>query len=117
MWSNRWSTMPVRLLDPDQALPLPDHRATLERMPGSSVPVIRQPWDASDPLAFWAWGRFTGDHLWDRSEDPGEGDDLVARDAGDVSARRAERDAAEALRCALTELEAPDDQLVRLGLA
>jgi arylsulfatase A-like enzyme len=117
MWSNRWSTMPVRLLDPDQALPLPDQRATLERMPGSSVPVIRQPWDASDTVAFWAWGRFTGDHLWNRGEDPHEQDDLAARGAGDGRARRAEQDAAEALRSALVELEAPDDQLVRLALA
>ena len=116
MWSNRWSTMPVRVLDPEQALPLPDHRATLDHMPGSTVPVIRQPWDASDSLAFWAWGRFTGDHLWDRAEDPNEQDDLAAGDARDGRSRRAERDAAEALRCALVELEAPDDQFVRLAL-
>jgi len=118
MWSNRWSTMPVRVLDADQALPLPDERATLDHMPGSTVPVIRQPWDASDPLAFWAWGRFTGDHLWDRGEDPDEQHDLATSDRpADTGGRRAQREAAEALRTALVELEAPADQLVRLGLA
>ncbi|HVN50989.1 MAG TPA: sulfatase-like hydrolase/transferase, partial [Acidimicrobiales bacterium] len=113
MWSNRWSTMPVHLLDREQALPLPDDRATLDRMPGSDVPVIRQPWDASDPVAFWAWGRFSGDHLWDRREDPGEQRDLVAVDGRDG---RAGREAAEALRAALVALDAPPDQLARLGL-
>ena len=89
MWSNRWSTMPVPVLDPDVALPLPDGRAVLDRMPGSTVPVIRQPWDATDGLPFWAWSSFDG---------------------------TAERDAAEKLRVALLELDAPSDQLIRLGL-
>src|SRR5207249_1827892 len=41
MWSNRWSTMPVHRV-PDLKLPVPDDRAWLDRMPGSTVPVIRQ---------------------------------------------------------------------------
>ncbi len=116
MWSNRWSTMPVRQLEREMALPLPDHRAALDHMPGSDVPVIRQPWDASDPLAFWAWGRFSGSHLWDRTEDPDEGQDLLGEGGTSTRATVAERDASERLRTALLELEAPADQLARLGL-
>jgi len=109
MWSNRWSTMPLHVLDPEVALPLPDHRAVLDRMPGSTVPVIRQPWGDGDGLPFWAWANFDGSHLWDRTDDPHETHDLVGA--------RVERDAAEKLRVALVELDAPDDQFVRLGLA
>jgi hypothetical protein len=109
MWSNRWSTMPVHVLDPEVALPLPDHRAVLDHMPGTTVPVIRQPWGAGDGLPFWAWAHFDGSHLWDRVEDPAESRDLVGAPA--------EADAAERLRVALVELDAPDDQFVRLGLA
>jgi arylsulfatase A-like enzyme len=126
MWSNRWSTMPVGLIDRDEALPLPDARAVLDHMPGSDLPVIRQPWDASDRLPFWAWSRFSGSALWDRVEDPDEERDLLAAGTGgragsnDIrigSAARAEADAAERLRTALVEMEAPGDQLVRLGLS
>ena len=60
------------------ALPLPDERAVLDRMPGSTVPVIRQPWDVGDGLPFWAWSSFDGNHLWDRVEDPSEDHDLAA---------------------------------------
>ena len=42
MWSNRWSTMPVHSM-PDLKLPRPDRNAYLDYMPGSDVPVIRQP--------------------------------------------------------------------------
>ena len=49
MWSNRWSTMPIHAY-PDLRLPLPDDRAVLDRMPGSTVPVIRQPFAAGDAL-------------------------------------------------------------------
>ncbi|HLI79507.1 MAG TPA: sulfatase-like hydrolase/transferase, partial [Candidatus Binataceae bacterium] len=45
LWSNRWSTMPI-LSRPELKLPLPDDRAVLARMPGSTVPVIRQPFGA-----------------------------------------------------------------------
>ena len=105
-----------RPLDRDVALPLPDHRAVLDHMPGSDVPVIRQPWDASDPLPFWAWGRFSGSHLWDRTEDPGEGHDLLGDGGPSTRATVAEATPSERLRTALFELEAPADQLARLGL-
>jgi arylsulfatase A-like enzyme len=114
MFSNRWSTMPTPLPE-QQALPLPDHRAFLDRMPGSDVPVIRQPWDASDNLPFWSWGDFRGSHLWDLDGDPDEDHDL----AGDPDATPStlERELIEQLRVALTDIEAPADQFERLGLA
>ena len=108
MWSNRWSTMPVPRM-PKLRLPLPDDRATLDRMPGSKVPVIRQPFRAGDFLPYWGYGRFHGSHLYDLANDPGEEENLVGTPA--------EADRAEQLRAALIEVEAPDDQLVRLGLA
>ena len=55
MWSNRWSTMPI-MSAPELRLPRPDDRAELARMPGSDVPVIRQPFGAGDDVPFWAWG-------------------------------------------------------------
>lgn len=108
LWSNRWSTMPVHSM-PEMRLPLPDERAVLDRMPGTRVPVIRQPFGAGDRLPLWAWGEFSGSHLYDLRDDPHEERNL----AGGA----AERDAADALRAALESVEAPRDQLERLGLA
>ncbi|MGN6514212.1 MAG: sulfatase [Rhizomicrobium sp.] len=108
MWSNRWSTMPTHILSRQQELPLPDDRARLDRMPGSTVPVIRQMWDASDALPYWAGRRFSGNHLYDLSEDPSEDENLAG------SSR--ESSAVEALRTALKAVEAPQEQFVRLGL-
>ena len=108
MWSNRWSTMPIAH-NPQVRLPLPDDRARLDRMPGSNVPVIRQPFRAGDMLPFWAYGNFSGNHLYNLRDDPGEDENR----AGEAR----ERDLAGRLRDALLALEAPDDQLVRLGLA
>ena len=111
MWSNRWSTMPVHAdVDGVTWLPLPDERAALDRMPGATVPVIRQPFRAGDLLPFWAWGGFTGDHLVDRVEDPDERIDLGPGAAG-------VDEAIERLRVALREVDAPGDQFERLGLA
>jgi arylsulfatase A-like enzyme len=107
MWSNRWSTMPVHQL-PELRLPPPDDRAWLDRMPGSSVPVIRQPFAPGDMLPYWAFTRFGGNLLFDLDVDPGETEDR----SGEV----AEKEAADLLREALRSVEAPDDQLVRLGL-
>jgi len=106
MWSNRWSTMPtLRGLQ----MPVPDDRAALDRMPGSSIPVIRQPFDVSDNVPFWALGRFSGNHLFAVDDDPSEDNNLVGTPA--------EKTAADALGDVLRELDAPRDQLVRLGLA
>ena len=108
MWSNRWSTMPTHLLTREQELPLPDDRAVLARMPGSKVPVIRQLWDESDALPFWAWAKFTGNHLFDLANDPGENENR----AGSADEARM----VEMLRHALVEIEAPDEQFRRLCL-
>jgi len=109
MWSNRWSTMPTHFLERERELPLPDGRAVLARMPGSEVPVIRQTWDASDHVPYWAYAKFSGNHLYDLANDPAETENR----AGGAS----ERDAADALRAALEEVEAPPEQFVRLGLS
>jgi len=106
MWSNRWSTMPIHSV-PELRLPPPDDRAVLDHMPGSTIPVIRQPFAAGDPLPFWAYAKFDGNHLFDLRDDPDELHDLVGG--------HSEADAAEQLRAALAEVEAPDDQLTRLG--
>ena len=107
MWSNRWSTMPVHG-HPELRLPPPDDRAFLDHMPGSSIPVIRQPFAPGDFLPFWAYAKFDGHHLYDLDEDAAEERDLVG------TAR--EDDAVDRLRAALEEVDAPDDQFVRLGL-
>jgi hypothetical protein len=108
MWSNRWSTMPVHVM-PDLRLPRPDDRAFLDRMPGSTVPVIRQPFRDGDLLPFWGLGAFSGNHLYNLRDDPTEEHNLAGASA--------EKDGAEKLRAALKEIEAPEDQLERLGLA
>ncbi len=107
MWSNRWSTMPI----PSRSslrLPRPDERATLDRMPGTKVPVIRQPFVAGDLLPYWALGPFSGNHLYDLTNDPSEDENR----AGD----KREAEHADLLRQALMDIEAPADHLKRLGL-
>src|SRR4051794_10353179 len=99
--------MPVRG-HPELRLPPPDHRAFLDRMPGSSIPVTRQPFAPGGFLPFWGYAQFAGHHLYDLDEDASEERDLVG------SAR--ETEAVDRLRAALEEVEAPDDQFVRLGL-
>ena len=112
MWSNRWSTMPIHAR-PDVRLPRPDSRAWLDRMPGTDVPVIRQPFVAGDMLPFWAFGGLVDQHLlYDRQEDPGQLHNL----AGRPEHQKRESDAIDRLRVALQVLEAPDDLLERLGL-
>ncbi|HYL50404.1 MAG TPA: sulfatase, partial [Acidimicrobiia bacterium] len=106
MWSNRWSTMPLHS-HPDLRLPRPDDRAVLDRMPGSTVPVIRQPFTAADFLPFWAYSEFVGTLAFDLGEDPNEernlADDKLGRELSDM------------LYAALRDVEAPPDQFVRLG--
>jgi hypothetical protein len=94
---------------PKVRLPLPDDRAKLDRMPGSKVPVIRQPFQPGDLLPFWAYGDFSGNHLYDLKNDPVEEENR----AGEPR----ERAAADRLREALKAVDAPDDQFARLGLA
>jgi arylsulfatase A-like enzyme len=108
MMSNRWSTMPTHLIDRHVALPPPDHRAFLDRMPGSAIPVIHQPYAAGDALPFWARTRPSGNYLFDRVADPDEIENL----AGSPLETQAARRLAEALKA----IEAPESQFVRLGL-
>ena len=109
MLSNRWSTMPTHgALPRYQALPLPDGRAFLDRMPGSDVPVIHQPWAAGDAVPYWARFRPTGNYLFDLEADPEELNNLAGTPA--------EADLAAQLRAALQEMEAPRSQFERLGL-
>ena len=61
MWSNRWSTMPVTRY-PNLRLPDPDARATLDTMPGTEIPVIRQPFQPGDLLPYWAMMPKVGEH-------------------------------------------------------
>jgi hypothetical protein len=101
--------MPVPAL-PELRLPRPDRRAALAFMPGSDVPVIRQPFAADDPLPFWAAAGRHRDHLlFDLDEDPTEERNL-AGSAG-------ERDAVDLLRAALDSVDAPAEQYERLGMA
>jgi arylsulfatase A-like enzyme len=111
MWSNRWSTMPAAAgLEAFMAFPPPDGRAWLDRMPGSDIPVIRQPFERGDAVPFWAAGRANvgRHHLYDVVDDPDETENRVGA--------RGEREMIELLREALRAVEAPDDQFARLGL-
>jgi hypothetical protein len=100
--------MPTHLLGRLNELPLPDGRATLDRMPGSPAPVLRQIWEAGDAVPFWASRRFVGNRLFDLENDPDEEVDLSG--SGEEAA------AAERLRRALVAVEAPAAQFQRLGL-
>jgi arylsulfatase A-like enzyme len=107
LWSNRWSTMPVSG-HAELRLPQPDDRAVLDRMPGSRIPVIRQPYQPGDLLPFRARGPFSGNQLFDLNNDPDEAENRAGEPL--------EHDYADLLRQALREVEAPADQFVRLGL-
>jgi hypothetical protein len=107
LWSNRWSTMPVWQFH-DLKLPPPDDRAVLDKMPGSKVPVIRQPFVDGDMLPYWAAGHFDGNHLYDLSNDPEEDENLAGS--------KHEKTAKDLLHDALKDVEAPSDQFERLAL-
>jgi arylsulfatase A-like enzyme len=109
VWSNRWSTMPIPPF-PQIRLPRPDLRATLEQMPGTGIPVIRQPFEPGDQLPFWA-GRVapSASYLFDTDVDPLEAENRVGT--------RAEDEMGEALASALRSIEAPSDLLERIGVA
>jgi hypothetical protein len=109
LWSNRWSTMPVHGLEDAVRLPPPDRRARLDFMPGSEIPVIVQPFAPGDRLPFWVGRHAIDAHfLFDLSEDPEE--------AENITGTPAEADMVEMLRVALHTVEAPAEQLQRLGV-
>ena len=108
MWSNRWSTMPISAL-PKIRLPRPDSRAQLDFMPGSDVPVIRQPFQEGDLMPFWCYKPPVGEHqLFNIEDDPEENENLVGQ--------AAEKRMKEMLHEALKQVEAPAEQFERLGL-
>jgi hypothetical protein len=72
------------------------------------VPVIRQTWDESDPVPYWAGQRFSGNHLYDLSNDPDEENNLAGSGL--------EKDFAALLQAALKAVEAPEEQFARLAL-
>jgi arylsulfatase A-like enzyme len=109
MWSNRWSTMPIRIL-PRLRPARPDGRARLERWPGTDVPVIRQPFDQGDDLPYWGRGRFHGDLLYDRLE--ADATSTVRNVAGGPDDKGMQELLVEAMRA----IDAPAEQLTRLGL-
>ena len=101
---------------PELRLPRPDLRAKLDVMPGSNVPVIRQPFEQGDMLPFWAYGGLVDQNLlYDRHRDPAQVRNLASR--GNEPMSDLEIDLIGKLRSALESIEAPDDFLVRLGLS
>jgi arylsulfatase A-like enzyme len=114
MWSNRWSTMPLHLA-PQLRLPRPDQRAFLDTMPGTTVPVIRQPFEVGDALPFWAYGGLKNENLlYDRQNDPQQLRNM-ASPHGDVISPL-ESELLEHMKQALVEINAPQDLMQRLGL-
>jgi arylsulfatase A-like enzyme len=112
MWSNRWSTMPIHGLEDLVRLPPPDRRARLDFMPGSEIPVIRQPFAPGDRVPLWVGHNVVDAHfLFDLDLDPGEEENR----AGNGSVEEA--DMVELLRVALQTVQAPAEQLQRLGIA
>jgi arylsulfatase A-like enzyme len=108
MWSNRWSTMPLPI-EGMVGLPAPDRRATLDFMPGSDIPVIRQPFTDGDALPMWAgMGSVGQHHLYDVTVDPDEQENRCGESA--------EREMLDLLHHALETLHAPSDQFARLGI-
>ena len=109
MWSNRWSTVPFGEMG-FPGLPVPDQRAWLDTMPGSEVPVIRQPYQPGDTLPLWVTVNNCNDRhfLFDLDIDPDEQENR--------SGESAAVEMVDLLHTALSELDAPDDQFTRLGL-
>jgi len=108
MWSNRWSTMPVHLPGVEE-LPPPDGRAWLDQMPGSTVPVIRQPYQPGDMLPIWLAMSASVDrhYLFDLDVDPDEQENRADERVAD--------EMIDALRHELVTIEAPSEQFQRLG--
>ncbi|MCZ6888529.1 MAG: sulfatase [Gammaproteobacteria bacterium] len=108
LWSNRWSTMPIQRRH--QAIfPKPDRRARIDFMPGSDVPVLRQPFEPGDTLPYWCAAPRVGEHhLYDISIDPDEDENRLG---GNDEAQMI-----ELLREGLNAVGAPDEQFERLGI-
>ena len=77
-------------------------------MPGSAVPVIRQPFVDGDLLPFWSHAMPVDDHHLHLASDP----ECLEDRAGTAL----EAEAIDLLRHALEQVEAPEEQFARLGL-
>lgn len=110
--------MPIHGLEDLVRLPPPDRRARLDFMPGTDIPVIRQPFAPGDRLPLWVGHGAVDTHfLFDLVEDPGEEENLAGGGGG--GGRRgadAEAEMVELLRVALKDIEAPEEQFERLGV-
>jgi arylsulfatase A-like enzyme len=109
LWSNRWSTMPIKPF-PNLNLPMPDDRAVLDRMPGSTIPVIRQPIDFVDPAS-----ARLGAQKVNRHHELFSVDDEDERE--NMAGSSLESEYEELLRHALDSIDAPSEHLTRLGLS
>ena len=93
-------------------IPPPDRRARLDFTPGSEIPVIRQPFEPGDILPCRAHGEegITGQqHLYDLDVGPDERENR--------STESVAHEMTELLQTALAEVDAPVEQMERLGLA
>ena len=89
---------------------MPDENAYLDFMPESSIPVIRQPFRPGDMLPYWCAGQRANWHcLYNVDNDPDEAENLLGT--------RDEADMLDLLRTALDAVDAPAEQLERLGIA
>ena len=82
---------------PGLRLPNPDKRAYLDFMPGSEIPVIRQPFQQGDMLPFWSLNPPTGEHhLYRLDIDPDENENRTVENL--------ENEMMKILRAALQEV-------------
>jgi hypothetical protein len=85
-------------------------RATLRTMPGTQVPVIRQPFEPGDQLPFWAGHLPPSDsHLFDTENDPAEMENQLGT--------AMEGSMLEAMATELRGISAPVELLERIGVA
>ena len=78
-------------------------------MPGSEIPVMRQPFAEGDLLPYWSLDAPINDHqLYDIDNDPDENNNLCGQTE--------ESRMLEMIHSALTDLEAPKEQFERLGI-
>ena len=94
---------------PRLRLPDPDRRAYLDFMPGSDIPVIRQPFESGDLLPYWSLNPKIDDHyFFDLNLDPKEDENRIGE--------KTEDQMVEMLRVALREVSARQEQFDRLGI-
>ena len=101
--------MPIHF-DGIVGMPPPDRRAYLDTMPGTDIPVLRQPFEQGDQMPIWSFGDQSVDkhYLFDITIDPDEQENRAGE--------KLEGEMLEMLRSALLAVQAPTDQLQRIGL-